>query len=89
MNHYFETLLLPDSAKQMVEELAPCFYGQRDRTQVFISSLNRIVWEYNFVNQTFISQYRLLSSKKFVDENTGLPLFDVLVFGGAYPFSRG
>lgn len=54
MNHYFDRLLVPDSSKAVIEDLAPCFFNQRDRVRTFLSTLQRLVWEYNFVNQTFV-----------------------------------
>ena len=54
MNYYFDSLLVPEASPALVEDIVPCFFGQRDRAQVFVSTLHRLVWEYNFVNQTFV-----------------------------------
>ena len=81
MNHYFDALLVPESHGALVEDLSPCFFGQRDRVKVFITTMQRLVWEYNFVNQTFVHQYRMLANKKH--------LHDVFIFGGSYPLSKG
>lgn len=50
MNYYFDSLLVPEASPALVEDIVPCFFGQRDRAQVFVSTLHRLVWEYNFVN---------------------------------------
>ena len=51
-----------------------------------MSVLTRIVWEYNFVNKMFVTNYKLLSSKVDKGQNRRLPA-EVLVFGGTYPLS--
>lgn len=67
-------------------EISPCFFHNRDRAQAFLTILHRLVWEYNFVNQTFVHQYRLLHSGQHVNEQTRIN--DIFIFGGAYSFSR-
>jgi hypothetical protein len=81
MNHYFDSLLVPENSAALIEDLSPCFFGQRDRVKVFITTMQRLVWEYNFVNQTFVTQFRMLSKKK--------PMNDVFIFGGSYQLSLG
>ena len=81
MNHYFNSLLVPEATAALIEDLSPSFFGQRDRARVFITTMQRLVWEYNFVNQTFVQQYRMIHSKK--------PMNDVFIFGGSYPLSKG
>jgi len=89
MNKYFDSLLVPDTQEYLIKDLEPCFYQQRERVRVFLSTLHRLVWEYNFVNQMFVKQYRMLHEKQFVDPDTGLTIYDIFIFGGAYAFSRG
>ena len=88
MNYYFDSLLVPEASLALVEDILPCFFGQRDRAQVFVSTLHRLVWEYNFVNQTFVSQYRILHAKDYL-QGKSHPMNDVLIFGGSYSLSRG
>ena len=48
--------------------------------------LTRIVWEYNFVNKMFVTQYRLLSNLN-PNEARRLPA-EILIFGGTYALSE-
>ena len=64
-------------------DLKLCFYNSEKRAREFVSVLTRIVWEYNFVNKMFVTNYKLLSSKT---ANSRLPA-EILVFGGTYPLS--
>ena len=48
--------------------------------------LTRIVWEYNFVNKMFVTQFKLLSNLN-PTEGRRLPA-EILVFGGTYPLSE-
>ena len=47
--------------------------------------LTRIVWEYNFVNKMFVTQYKMLSNHNV--EQKRLPS-EILLFGGTYPLSE-
>jgi len=88
MNHYFDSLLVPDTQEHLVNDLAPCFFHQKDRVRIFLSTLHRLVWEYNFVNQTFVQQYRMLYAKEHKLPGQE-PIHDLFIFGGSYALSRG
>lgn len=70
----------------MVNDLKLCFYNSEPRAREFVTVLTRIVWEYNFVNKMFVTQYKLLSSRSVSGELKRLPS-EVLLFGGTYPLS--
>lgn len=70
MNQYFGSLVVPDTQEHLMKELEPCFYNQKERTRIFIATLHRLVWEYNFVNRTFVKQYRMLYEKRFLNPDT-------------------
>ena len=83
---YFDRLVSPGFAEQVIADLKLCFYNSEARSREFVSVLTRIVWEYNFVNKMFVTNYKLLSSKVHQGQNRRLPA-EVLVFGGTYPLS--
>ena len=60
---YFDRLVSPGFAEQVIADLRLCFYNSEARAREFVSVLTRIVWEYNFVNKMFVTNYKLLSSK--------------------------
>lgn len=60
---YFDRLVSPGLADEVVADLRLCFYNSVKRAREFVSVLTRIVWEYNFVNKMFVTQFKLLSSK--------------------------
>lgn len=81
---YFDRLVSPGFAEQVVQDLKLCFYNSQQRAHEFVSVLTRIVWEYNFVNKMFVTQYKLLSSR--AGPTRRLPS-EILLFGGTYPLS--
>jgi len=83
INLYFEKLLLPEMNDQVEMEFLSCFYNSQSKASIFVSTLNRIVWEYNFVNKLFVENYKALCSE------LATPPSEVLIFGGTFPFSPG
>ena len=80
---YFDRLVSPGFADQVVADLKLCFYNSESRAREFVTVLTRIVWEYNFVNKMFVTNYKILSSRV---ANARGPA-EVLIFGGTYPLS--
>lgn len=62
ISHFFEQLVRPGFQAEVVKELLPCFYRVVERTQDFVSVLNKVIWEYNFVNKMFMMHYKVLSN---------------------------
>jgi len=57
----FEKLILPENQQEVEEDYADCFFLNKARAKSFVSTLARIVWEYNYVNKMFIEHYKKLS----------------------------
>jgi len=87
MDLYFDKLSVPGFETDVEKELEVAFYNSSKRAKDFVSTFKRLLWEYNFVNQTFVHQYSLLTSGCYEDEK-GDPFHDILVFGGTFAFSR-
>ena len=84
---YFDRLVSPGFSEQVIDDMKLCFYNSEKRSAEFVSVLSRIVWEYNFVNKMFVTQYKLLSAKTNTTSPVRLP-FEVLIFGGTFPLSE-
>ena len=82
---YFDRLVSPGFAELVTTDLKLCFYNSEQRAREFVTVLSRVVWEYNFVNKMFVTQFRLLSSLNSLTKR--LPS-EILVFGGTYPLSE-
>jgi len=52
---YFDRLVSPGFAEQVISDLKLCFYNSEARASAFVTVLTRIVWEYNFVNKMFVT----------------------------------
>lgn len=52
---YFDRLVSPGFAEQVIADLKLCFYNSEARAGAFVTVLTRIVWEYNFVNKMFVT----------------------------------
>ena len=65
--------------------MLPCFFNNTPRAVAFVGVMNRLIWEYTFVNKMFITAYSLLSNLKKLSVSE-FPS-EILVFGGAYPLS--
>jgi len=87
IGHYFDKLVSPGFTDSVIKDLTICFFNSESKATEFVSVLTRIVWEYNFVNKMFVTQYKILSNvnKKTVS-HLDYPS-EVLVFGGTYPLS--
>lgn len=84
---FFDRLVTPGFTGAVITDLKPCFFNSNERTAAFVSVLTRIVWEYNFVNKMFVTQYKILSNvnKKTVS-HLDFPQ-EVLIFGGTFALS--
>ena len=58
ISRYFERLLLPEQFNSVVYEFQNVFYKNMEKTENFVKTLNRIIWEYNYVNKMFIEAYK-------------------------------
>lgn len=58
----FEKLLFPENLPEVEADYIDCFFQSKQRAKLFVSTLARIVWEYNYVNKMFIEHYRKLSN---------------------------
>jgi hypothetical protein len=72
MKIYFDKLLMPELNEEVEAEVLTCFYGNKEKAHQFVQTLNRIVWEYNFVNKLFVKYFKLLSDVKFTTLNSSV-----------------
>lgn len=87
---YFEKLLMPENLESVETEFIDCFFQSKQRTKLFVQTLARIVWEYNFVNKMFIEHYKRLSNLTSTNPIENIPKSrEVMIFGGYYPLSSG
>lgn len=81
---------MPENIPEVESDLLECFYQSKLRTKGFVTTLARVVWEYNFVNKMFIEHYKKLSNLTSKDPMQHIPPNrEVLIFGGYYPLSAG
>ena len=59
---FYERMNQPGLVDGVAKELLPCFFNNPQRTADFVNVMNRIIWEYNFVNKMFITAYGLLTN---------------------------
>eukprot|EP00347_Sterkiella_histriomuscorum_P017190 403350327 len=88
INTYFDMLVQNEMTEQLEQEFHLCFYNNTQKTKIFVSTLQRIVWEYNYVNKLFVEHYRKLRNLNDPNNYMQLPeTRDILIFGGFYPFT--
>ena len=59
---YFDLLLFPENIDLVETDFIECFFQSRTRARNFVQTLARIVWEYNYINKTFIEHCKKLSN---------------------------
>lgn len=84
---YFDRLVSPGFTDAVTKDLIPCFYNSEVKARDFVTVLTRIVWEYNFVNKMFVTQYKILSNVNASTMTQSEFPQEVLIFGGTYPLS--
>ena len=85
----FEQLLMPENTETMEADFLDCFFQSKQRAKLFVQTLARIVWEYNFINKMFIECYKRLSNLSSPNPAMNIPKSrDVMIFGGPYPLSK-
>lgn len=81
IEHYFDILILPESSLDITKKFVPCFYKNQKKAENFVKLLSDLIWEYNFINKTFVEQFTKIFFGKEVKT--------VLIFGGAFHLSMG
>ena len=84
---YFDRLVSPGFTDAVTKDLIPCFYNSEVKARDFVTVLTHIVWEYNFVNKMFVTQYKILSNVNASTMTQSEFPQEVLIFGGTYPLS--
>lgn len=59
---FYERFNQPGLVDTVVKDLLPCFFNNAQRTAEFVNVIDRVIWEYNFVNKMFITAFSLLSN---------------------------
>ena len=90
IRQYFDKLLFPENLEEVELDFLDCFFQSRQRSKVFVQTLARVVWEYNYVNKMFIEHFRKLSNLNNPNALANIPLNrEVMIFGGHYPLTPG